>query len=38
MDYLWSRLQTYQKNPEHVAVAERIKDMAKERAVVDFEQ
>lgn len=38
MDYLWSSPQTYQKHPEHVAVAERIKDMAKERAILDFEQ
>ena len=30
-------LEVYRRHPEHVAVAERIKEMTRERAVVDFE-
>lgn len=30
-------LEKYRKHPEHVAVAERIKKITRERAVVDFE-
>ena len=31
-------LEKYQKHPEHVVVAKRITELAKDRVVVDFEQ
>jgi hypothetical protein len=31
-------LEKYQKHPEHVVVAKRISELAKDRVVVDFEQ
>jgi hypothetical protein len=32
-----ARLEKYRKHPEHVAVANRIKELTSERVVVDFE-